>query len=303
LLQGAPDLPKPCAPTFFALAARPHRPHNYPMTQSPSSRPVAVVTGASSGIGEEFARQLAARGFDLVLVARRTERLEKLAEALRTEHAVDCAPIQADLSKAVERERVCSALENDRSRIEMLVNNAGFGTHGFFHETDLARELEMIEVNCAAPVHLTKRLLPWMMRRNKGYILNVASLSAYMPGPVMAMYFASKAFMLSFSEALWEECRNTGVIVTALCPGPVKTEFQGTAGLSKNARSSGTAALPVDRVVREGLEGVFGGDRSVIPGYQQKFAAFMSRVVPKNAALRSVRRIQEERRRQSRNAE
>ena len=270
------------------------------MTQSASTRPIAVVTGASSGLGEEFARQLAARGYDLVLVARRSDRLEKLGQLITSTHGVECAPIQVDLALPEERERLFERLKTDWSRIEILVNNAGFGTHGFFHETDLERELEMIEVNCAAPVHLTKRFLPWFMERGKGYVLNVASLSAYMPGPVMAMYFASKAFLLSFSEALWEECRNTGIVVTALCPGPVKTEFQGTAGLSKNARSSGTAALPADRVVREALEGLLGGERAVIPGYQQKIAAFMSRIVPKGAALKSVRKIQEERRRQSR---
>jgi short-subunit dehydrogenase len=265
-----------------------------------NSRPIAVVTGASSGIGEELARQLAARGYALVLVARRTDRLVSLARRLTADHQVECAPYQADLSKTDERNRLCDALQADRSRIEVLVNNAGFGTHGFFHETDLARELELIEVNCSAPVHLTKRILPWMMERQKGFVLNVSSLSAYMPGPVMAMYFASKAFLLSFSEALWEECRGTGVVVTALCPGPVKTEFQSTAGLSSKARSSGTAALPVDRVVREGLDALFTGKRVVVPGYQQKIAAFMSRIVPKSSALRSVRRIQEERRNQSR---
>jgi short-subunit dehydrogenase len=121
-----------------------------------------------------------------------------------------------------------------------------------------------------------------------------------MPGPVMAMYFASKAFLLSFSEALWEECRDTGVTVTALCPGPVRTEFQTTAGLSKNARTSGTAPVAVEVVVDEALRALFAGKRVAIPGYQAKIAAMLSRVVPKGRALKSVRKIQEERRRQSR---
>ncbi len=270
------------------------------MTQSSSSRPVAVVTGASSGIGEEFARQLASRGYDLVLVARRTDRLEKLAQIVTSVHGVDCAPIQADLSDPQQREKLCDDLKADWSRIDILVNNAGFGTHGFFHETDLARELELIEVNCAAPVHLTKRFLPWMMERRKGYVLNVASLSAYTPGPVMAMYFASKAFLLSFSEALWEECRDTGVTVTALCPGPVKTEFQQTSGIGAKARTSGTKAVAVEIVVADALDGMFSGKRVVIPGYQAQIAAMLSKVTPKSQALKTVRRIQEERRRQSR---
>jgi len=139
-----------------------------------------------------------------------------------------------------------------------------------------------------------------MLERRRGFIMNVASLSAFTPGPVMAMYFASKAFLLSFSEALWEECRDTGVNVTALCPGPVRTEFQGTAGLSKNARSSGTAPVAVERVVDDALNGLFTGKRVVIPGYQARIAAMLSRIVPKSRALKSVRKIQEERRRQSR---
>ena len=271
------------------------------MTDS-GPRPIAVVTGASSGIGQEFARQLGARGYDLVLVARRIDRLEELATRLRPVHNVECVAFEADLARPEECDRLCDALDADHARIEMLVNNAGFGTHGFFHETDLKRELELISVNCAAPVHLTKRMLPWMLERRRGFVMNVASLSAFTPGPVMAMYFASKAFLLSFSEALWEECRDTGVTVTALCPGPVRTEFQGTAGLSKNARSSGTAPIPVERVVDDALTGLFAGKRVVIPGYQARIAAMLSRVVPKSRALKSVRKIQEERRRQSRQA-
>jgi len=266
----------------------------------PASRPLAVVTGASSGIGEEFARQLAARGYDLVLVARRVDRLTVLAERLRAEHKVECTPVEADLARPDDRDRLCDKLQPERARLEMLVNNAGFGTHGFFHETDLQRELELIDVNCAAPVHLTKRLLPWMLERRRGYVINVASLSAFTPGPVMAMYFASKAFLLSFSEALWEECRDTGVVVTALCPGPVRTEFQRTAGLSSKSRSSGTTPVAVERVVADGLAGVFSGKRVVIPGYQARMAALLSRLMPKGRALKTVRAIQEERRRQSR---
>ncbi|HEX6314618.1 MAG TPA: SDR family oxidoreductase [Gemmatimonadaceae bacterium] len=266
----------------------------------PDQRPIAVITGASSGIGEEFARQLASRGYDLVLVARRSDRLETLAGKLRDVHQVECAAFEADLANRADRDRLCDALAADKQRIALLVNNAGFGTHGFFHETDLDRELELIDVNCAAPVHLTKRILPWMLALRRGYIMNVASLSAFTPGPIMAMYFASKAFLLSFSEALWEECRDTGVTVTALCPGPVRTEFQRTAGLSPKARSSGTAPVPVERVVDDALRAMFNGRRVVIPGYQARIAAMLSRITTRTRALRAVRRIQEQRRNQSR---
>jgi short-subunit dehydrogenase len=262
-------------------------------------KPLAVITGASSGIGEEIARQLAARGYDLVLAARRLDRLQALAEKLETAHGVDCSPIVVNLAERADRARLCDQLEPHRERIEILVNNAGFGALGFFRETDLDRELEMIDVNCAAPVHLTKLMLPWMLERKRGYVLNVASLSAFAPGPVMAMYFATKAFVLSFSEALWEECRGTGVTVTALCPGPVRTEFQQMAGIGSKARSSGTAPLPVEVVVLDGLEGMFADKRVIIPGSQAKFAAFLSRHAPRARMLRTVRKIQEERRRQS----
>jgi uncharacterized protein len=272
------------------------------MTQT-AGRPVAVVTGASSGIGEEFARQLASRGYDLVLVARRTDRLTDLSERIRVTHEVACVPFAADLANRDARDHLCQALAAERERLEVFVNNAGFGTHGFFRETELDRELEMIDVNCAAPVHLTKRVLPWMLERKRGFIINVASLSAFAPGPVMAMYFATKAFMLSFSEALWEECRDTGVIVSALCPGPVRTEFQSMAGLSPKARSSGTTPVPVEEVVLDAIEGALGGKRVVIPGYQAKIAAMMSRYAPRERMLKTVRKIQEERRRQSRETE
>ncbi len=270
------------------------------MTAATPSRPIAIITGASSGIGEEFARQLAARGHDLVLVARRRDRLEALRERLEVVHGVQCVSIEVDLARAAERDRLCDLLAADEDRVTVLVNNAGFGTHGFFRETDLSRELEMIEVNCAAPVHLTKRVLPWMLERRRGHVINVASLSAFTPGPVMAMYFATKAFLLSFSEALWEECRDTGVVVTALCPGPVRTEFQQMAGLSSKARTSGTAPVRVEQVVSDALEGAMDGKRVVIPGYQARLAAMMSRFSPRGRMLRTVRKIQEERRRQSR---
>lgn len=264
------------------------------MTKTP--RPLAVVTGASSGIGAEIARQLAARGYDLVLVARRSERLAALADACRQAHGVVCTPVVANLANTDERDRLCDALSADRSRLDVLVNNAGFGTHGFFHETPLDRELELIEVNCAAPVHLTKRVLPWMLERRRGWILNVSSLSAFSPGPVMAMYFASKAFLLSFSEALWEECRDKGVGVTALCPGSVRTEFQQQAGISPKARTSGTVPLPVERIATDGLTAMFANQRVVIPGRQAKLAAWLGRFSPRTRMLRTVRRIQEERR-------
>lgn len=261
--------------------------------------PLAVVTGASSGIGRDLAAELALRGYHLVLVARREALLAQLASALHAAHGVHCEPFPCDLASHDDRERLCARLARDRGRLDVLVNNAGFGTHGFFHETDLNRELELIEVNCAAPVHLTKRVLPWMLERGQGYVLNVGSVAAFAPGPVMAMYYASKAFLLSFSEALWEECRERGVVVTALCPGPVRTGFQQTAGIAATARSSGAAPVPSAFVAEQGIAGLLRGDRVVIPGYQNRIAAFLARYAPHATVLRKVRAIQEERRTQS----
>jgi short-subunit dehydrogenase len=261
--------------------------------------PLAVVTGASSGIGRELAARLAERGYDLVLVARREDLLAQLAASLHAAHSVFCEPFACDLASYDERERLCARLERDRHRLDVLVNNAGFGTHGFFHETPLSRELELIEVNCAAPVHITKRVLPWMLSRRQGFVLNVGSVAAFAPGPVMAMYYASKAFLLSFSEALWEECREQGVAVTALCPGPVRTEFQKVAGLAAGARTSGAAPIPAEFVAEQGVAGMLRGERVVIPGRENRIAALLARYAPRGRVLQKVRAIQEERRRQT----
>jgi len=275
-------------------------PPNETQSGDHSPHPLAVVTGASSGIGRDLAAELAHRGYDLVLVARREGLLAQLAASLHAAHTVHCEPFPCDLARYRDRERLCDRLERDRDRLDVLVNNAGFGTHGYFHETDLQRELALIDVNCAAPVHLTKRVLPWMLQRASGYVLNVGSVAAFAPGPVMAMYYASKAFLLSFSEALWEECRERGVTVTALCPGPVRTEFQKIAGIAAPARSSGAAPVPSGFVAEQGISGLLRGERVVIPGYQNRIAAFLARYAPHDRVLRKVRAIQEERRRQSR---
>ncbi len=266
------------------------------MSRPPVPRPVAIVTGASSGIGEEIASQLGGRGYDLVLVARSGDRLRAIANRLADSGAA-CDVFEADLSVRAERDRLVDHLSPERSRIEILVNNAGFGTHGYFHETDLDRELELIEVNCAACIHLAKRILPWMSARGRGYLMNVASVSAFTPGPLMSMYYASKAFLLSWSEALWEEHRGTGVFVSALCPGPVRTGFQASAGIAPGARSSGASPIPVEKVAREGIEGLLRGKRVVIPGYENRIAALIARFSPRRGILKTVRRIQEERRR------
>lgn len=291
----------PQTPHSASSVARPQTlPQNEPR-RSPK-RPLAVVTGASSGIGRHLAERLARRGYDLALVARREELLIQLAATLRSAHQINCYPIAADLARYEERERLLTALAPHARRLAVLVNNAGFGTHGYFTETSLERELELIAVNCAAPVHLTKRILPWMLQGREGYILNVASVSAFMPGPLMAIYYASKAFLLSFSEALHEEYRSEGIRVTALCPGPVRTEFQQAAGILGSARSSIASPMDPDPVADAGLEALFAGKRVATPGLANKAVALAGRLLPRRWMLRWVRGIQEERRRQTRAA-
>lgn len=255
---------------------------------------IAVVTGASSGIGAEIAVLLAERDYHVFAVARRAERLHDLRVRISRKGG-QCTALPADLADYEQRQRLITALAPNADEIEVLVNNAGFGTHGYFTDTDLDRELELIEVNCAALVHLTKRILPWMLERRSGYVLNLASMAAFQPGPVMAMYYASKAFVLSLSQALSEECAHTGVSVTAFCPGTIATEFQATAGISKSAPAAYTTIMTAHEAAEVALDKMFAHKRVVVPGAKNKFAIFMNRFVPRRLAARAVKKIQEAR--------
>ncbi|MGQ0639194.1 MAG: SDR family NAD(P)-dependent oxidoreductase [Gemmatimonadaceae bacterium] len=259
----------------------------------------AVVTGASSGIGAELAEELAGRGYDIVAIARREERLVELCTRI-TSAGGRCTVVTADLATYNERERVAAALSPNANQIEVLINNAGFGAHGFFHTTDLDRGLELIDVNCAALVHLTKRILPWMLHRKRGYIMNLASVAAFQPGPVMALYYASKAFVLSFSEALSEECDGTGVVVSALCPGTIPTEFQAKAELASSAPPAYASKMSARDVAQRGLDAMFSGRRVFVPAARNRFAIFVNRFLPRRVIVHAVRRIQEARLRPSR---
>jgi short-subunit dehydrogenase len=254
----------------------------------------ALVTGASSGIGAELAWALAARGYHVVAVARRADRLQELRTRILAARGA-CTVLPADLARYDERERVAQALAPNAAHMEVLVNNAGFGTHGFFHTTDLERELRLIEINCAAVVHLTKRVLPWMRDRKHGFIMNLGSVASFQPGPVMALYYASKAFVLSFSEALSEECDGTGVSVTALCPGTIATEFQATAGLASSAPPAYASKMSARDVAQLGLAAMFAGKRVFVPSARNRLAIFVNRFLPRRAMVKAVRKIQEAR--------
>ena len=259
------------------------------------SRPTALVTGASSGIGRELAVLLARDRYDLVLVVRNEDRLRELADTLGRELEVSSIVLRADLADSSGPERVLRELGTRGLEIDVLVNDAGFGVSGFFSETPLDEELAMIRVNVVAPMVLTKGILPGMLQRRRGRILNVASTAAFQPGPLMAVYYATKAFLLSFSEALANETAGSGVTVTALCPGPVRTEFQKRAGVAETRLFHSPLRLDVKAVARAGYRGLMRGRRVVVPGLANKLLVQAERVTPRRLVVAITRRIQETR--------
>ncbi len=244
-------------------------------------KPVALVTGASAGLGVEFARQLSARGFALVLAARRKDRLEALTAELGNARAVEI-----DLAKAGAAQALMSDVEAAGETVETLVNNAGFGLRGRVAQLDAVHLREMIDLNCGVLTELCRAVAPAMIARRSGAILNVASTAAFQPGPNMAVYFATKAFVLSFSEALHEELKVHGVKVSCLCPGPTRTEFGQVAGFGSDS-SFDRFAMHAAPVVRAGLDGLTRNRAVVIPGALNKATAHANRFVPRS----TVRRI------------
>lgn len=257
--------------------------------------PTALVTGASSGIGLELATLLARGRHDLVFVARNRDRLEAVARDLREEFGVAVTVVAKDLAKPGAPDAIAREISERGAVLDILVNNAGFGVYGPFAGTPLEKELEMIQVNVTALTHLTKLFLPGMLERRRGRILNVASTAAFQPGPLMAVYYATKAYVLSFSEALANETAGSGVTVTALCPGPTLTEFQGRAGFGDVPLLKGPLVMLASNVARAGYEGMLRGQRIVIPGIANRTLVQALRVTPRRLATAIARRIQESR--------
>jgi hypothetical protein len=252
----------------------------------------ALITGASTGIGRDLAELFARDGHHLVITARNDSLLQDLANKLRDQYHVNVDVIVQDLSAPDAAQRVFEQLQ--ARRIDYLVNNAGFGTHGPFAESDLPTELAMLQVNMVALTHLTRLFLPPMLQRRSGRIMNVASVAGFLPGPLMAVYFATKAYVLSFSEALCGEVAGSGVTITALCPGATITEFQKRAGIEAsalfrtNAMSSATAA-------RIGYKTMMNGRRSVVTGLSNKLSVFGLRFIPRAAAAAMAKKLNESR--------
>jgi hypothetical protein len=246
---------------------------------------VAWITGASSGVGREFARQLAGQGWRLALLARRRERLEALAEALEAEFATQSEVIAADLRAPDDLERAAERIA--AAPPDLLVNNAGFGTAGALAGLDPARELDQVRILVLAVVRLTRAALPGMLARSSGAIVNVSSLAGEAPGPYNATYSASKAFVTSFTEAVYEETRGSGVRVMALLPGFTATEFQEVAGVSLDTIPS-AARLSAEFVVAEALRDLERGAVRSIPGAAYKLAARAEGVLPRALIRRIV---------------
>lgn len=263
---------------------------------APASASTALVTGASSGIGLELARLFARDHHGLILVARREAELARVAEELRSLGSPAVWIVVQDLSRPSAAAEIHEAVVREGVSVDVLVNNAGFGAAGPFLATDLQSEMEMMQVNMVSLVHLTKLFLPEMVTRKRGRILNVASTASFQPGPLMAVYYATKAFVLSFSEALAEELRQTGVTVTALCPGPTRTEFQRRAGLEKSRLVSGFLAIQdAAAVASVGYRSMLRGRRIVVPGVMNWLLAESVRFTPRRLVTTLVRFLQERR--------
>jgi short-subunit dehydrogenase len=250
--------------------------------------PTALITGASSGIGLELARVFAREGYGLVLVARNQKRLEEIAQELRPAEA---QVIALDLSLPGAPEEI----HGKAPKVDVLVNNAGFGVFGKFVEKGLAEELNMMQLNMTALVTLTRLYLPAMISAGNGKIMNVASTAAFQPGPLMAIYFATKAFVLSFSEAIANELEGTGVIVSALCPGPTASDFQERANMQNSALVKGRKMMDSRTVAEAGYRGLMAGKTIVIPGLANKLLTQSLRLSPRSIVTKMVRRMQEER--------
>ena len=242
------------------------------------SKGLALVTGASAGLGAELAKLCAAGGYDLVLVARNQSRLTELAGSLARAHGVQARALVADLADAAAPPAIYSQLAGQP--LAILINNAGFGVQGPFAQNDWGREASLLQVNVTSLIHLTKLFLPAMIERGSGRILNVASTAAFVPGPFMAMYYASKAFVLSFSESIANEVKGTGVSVTALCPGPTRTEFFERAGLAGSKLLKGPT-MSAEAAAREGYKAMMAGKSSVIAGARNRWMMRGASLLPR----------------------
>jgi len=251
----------------------------------------ALVTGASTGIGVDLAECFAEDGYDLILVARTQSALAEVADRLAKAHDVTATPIVADLGVIGSGQKLAGEIERRGLSVDVVVNNAGYGQAGAFDGSDAEVQLGMIDLNDRALVELTHLYWPGMLARKRGGVLNVASTAAFQPGPLMAIYYASKAFVLSFSEALWEEARGTGVKVSCLCPGPTESRFRERAGTGRTRLSESGTPMSSKSVARMGYDAWQANKRVEVTGARNRVLATLAPFLPRTLLLRIVRSL------------
>lgn len=252
----------------------------------------ALVTGASAGIGVDLAECFASDGYHVILAARTESALRTVADRLASTYAITATPIAADLGVAGGGQRLADAIARAGLSVDVVVNNAGYGLAGAFNGSDVAGQLGMIDLNDRALVELTHIYWPTMLANRRGGVLNVASTAAFQPGPLMAVYYASKAFVLSFSEALWEEARDTGVKVSCLCPGPTVSKFRERAGTNKTRLSRTGEQMTSMSVARMGYDAWQDNRRVEVTGLRNRLTASLVSYLPRTMVLRLVRQLQ-----------
>lgn len=251
-----------------------------------------LITGSSSGIGLELAKEFAAGGDDVVLVARSEDQLRELAETVRTKHGVNATVIPADLSKPDAVDELCRKLDEQSLEIDTLVNNAGFGALGKFADLAVDRQTDMLMVNVVALTRLTRMLLPKMIARGRGGVLNVGSIAAYQAGPNMSVYYASKAYVLSFTEGLREELSDTSLHVTCLQPGPTESSFGDDSGMGQLDMFS-SSTMPSTEVAKAGYKGYRDNEDVVIPGWKNRLMVTSVGLLPRFATRKMVGKMQQ----------
>jgi len=252
-----------------------------------------LITGASSGIGYEFSHIFGKYYYRVILVSRDRERLRAIQKELHEKYGIEVVIIPKDLSLPSSTQEIFDMIKKENIDVDVLINNAGFGNLGKFSESDLKKELEMINVNISALTALTRLFLPEMIAKNHGKILNVASTAAFQPGPMMSVYYATKAYVLSFSEALSEELKGTGVTVTALCPGPTASNFQKTAGIQETKLIKGKRIATSKEVAEFGYDAMMKGKRIAVQGTMNKLMAYGVKFLPRRLVTRTVKKMHE----------
>ena len=257
-----------------------------------AARPTALVTGASGGIGEALARRLAVENHNLILVARTEAKLQTLADSLASANGIDTAVIAADLAVPGAGAALADRLSDLDLRVDVLINNAGFADFGAFADAEPATLTQMMQLNVVTLTDLTRELVPAMVDQGFGRVMNVASTAAFFPGPLMAVYYATKAYVLSFSEALADELQGTGVTVTALCPGPTESGFQARAAMENSKLVAGRRIMSSETVAHLGVAGLLAGKPVVVTGLKNRLLVLSPRFLPRRLVPAMVKRAQ-----------